>query len=42
MQIIGCTKKLQVEMGLAAKDLLTVESADLSLGPWTANLLFIN
>jgi len=42
MQIIGCTKKLQVEMGLTAKDLVTVEPADAGLGPWTANLIFIN
>lgn len=42
MQLIGCTKKLQKEMGLGVKDLLTVEPADSGLGPWTANLIFIN
>lgn len=42
MQLIGCTSKLQKEMGLRPKDLVTFEPEDSALGPWTANLIFIN
>lgn len=42
MQLIGCTKKLQKELGLDAKDLATFEPDDSGLGPWTANLIFMN
>jgi hypothetical protein len=42
MQLIGCTKKLQKEMGLGVKDLATFEPDDSGLGPWTANLIFMN
>lgn len=42
MQLIGCTKKLQKEMGLGVKDLSTFEPDDSGLGPWTANLIFVN
>ena len=42
MQLIGCTKKLQKEMGLGVKDLATFEPDDSGLGPWTANLIFVN
>jgi len=42
MQLIGCTKKLQKEMGLGVKDLAAFEPDDSGLGPWTANLIFVN
>ncbi|MHB1463831.1 MAG: DUF6933 domain-containing protein [Thermoleophilia bacterium] len=42
MQLIGCTKKLQKEMGLGVKDLVTLEPENSGLGPWTTNLIFIN
>jgi len=42
MQLIGCTKKLQKEMGLGGKDLSTFEPDNSGLGPWTANLIFVN
>lgn len=42
MQLIGCTKKLQKEMGLNPKDLSMLEPEDSGLGSWTANLIFVN
>lgn len=42
MQLIECTKKLQKEMGLGVKDLAAYEPEDSPLGPWTANLIYIN
>jgi hypothetical protein len=42
MQLIGRTKKLQKEMGLGIKDLATLEPEVSGLGPWTANLIFVN
>ncbi|MHB8793840.1 MAG: DUF6933 domain-containing protein [Thermoleophilia bacterium] len=42
MQLIGCTKKLQKEMGLGPRELTTHEPEGSGLGPWTANLIFVN
>lgn len=42
MQLIRCTKKLQKEMGLKQSDLCTEEPRFSYLGPWHANLIYIN
>ena len=42
MQLIRCTKKLQKEMGLKLSDLCTEEPRFSYLGPWHANLIYIN
>jgi hypothetical protein len=42
MQLIRCTKKLQKEMGLKQSDLYTEEPRFSYLGPWHANLIYIN
>lgn len=42
MQLICCTKKLQKEMGIGAKDLVATEFESQGLGPWHANLIYIN
>ena len=42
MQLIKCTGKLQKEMGLNKSDLLQSEPDFSYLGPWHANLIYIN
>lgn len=42
MQLIRCTGKLQKEMGLKASDLSNAEPSDSCLGPWHANLIYID
>jgi hypothetical protein len=42
MQLICCTKKLQKEMGLTKASLTADAPADSRLGPWHANLMFID
>ena len=42
MQIIRCTAKLQKEMGLKKKDLVTSIDESTRLGGWHANLLHID
>lgn len=42
MQLIRCTKKLQKEMGLKPSDLCTEEPCFSYLGPWHANLIYID
>jgi|SRR5665648_411890 len=42
MQLICCTKKLQKEMGIGAKDMVPSESESSGLGPWHANLIYID
>ena len=42
MQLIRCTKKLQKEMGLKPSDLCAEEPRFSYLGPWHANLIYIN
>jgi len=42
MQLIRCTKKLQKEMGLKQSDLCAEESRFSYLGPWHANLIYID
>ncbi len=42
MQLIRCTMKLQKEMGLKHSDLSTEESHFSYLGPWHANLIYMN
>ena len=42
MQLIKCTGKLQKEMGLKKKDLVSSEQESLCLGSWHANLIYID
>jgi hypothetical protein len=42
MQLIRCTKKLQKEMGLKPSDLCAEGPCFSYLGPWHANLIYIN
>jgi len=42
MQLIRCTKKLQKEMGLKKSDLSGSEPKLSFLGPWHANLIYID
>jgi hypothetical protein len=42
MQLIQCTGKLQKEMGLKKADLVIDEPTFSYLGPWHANLIYIN
>lgn len=42
MQLIHCTQKLLKEMGLKKSDLPTDSSPGAVLGPWHANLLYID
>jgi len=42
MQLIRCTKKLQKEMGFTKPALATAEPSPTRLGPWHANLIFID
>ncbi|MHB1326073.1 MAG: DUF6933 domain-containing protein [Thermoleophilia bacterium] len=42
MQLICCTKKLQKEMGIGAKDMVASESESSGLGPWHANLIYVD
>ena len=42
MQLIRCTKKLQKEIGLKQVDLCAEEPRFSYLGPWHANLIYIN
>jgi len=42
MQLIRCTAKLRKEMGLRDSDLFKGSVADSALGPWHANLIYIN
>jgi hypothetical protein len=42
MQYIKCTKKLQKEMGLKPSDLNSSEIPNDKLGPWHANLIYID
>ena len=41
MQLIRCTKKIQKEMGLKAADLAIYEPDVSPLGPWHANLIYV-
>ena len=42
MQLMRCTKKLQKEMGLKQSDLCEEEPRFSYLGPWHANLIYID
>jgi hypothetical protein len=42
MQLIRCTKKLQKEMGLSANNLCNLPTENSFLGPWHANLIYID
>jgi hypothetical protein len=42
MQLIRCTKKLQKEMGLSANSLCNTPPENSFLGPWHANLIYID
>jgi hypothetical protein len=42
LQLIRCTKKLQKEMGLAKSVLEAAEPSLTRLGPWHANLIYID